>query len=180
MLEAALLWYKKFQRELEEEGFEFNPYDPCVANCNRKGAQHTLLFHVDDLKSSHKDPKVNDEFEEWLQMKYGEHGKDVAHRGKIHDYLGMELDYSGAGKVKIGMIKYAKNMLEDFPEKLIEKYISKIPAGDDLFNQGQGKKLKTERAEGYHKGFIPMQVRETRYIANICCIVSKSERAKQS
>ena len=44
MLEAALLWYKKFRGELEQDAFEFNPYDPCVANRERKGAKHTLLF----------------------------------------------------------------------------------------------------------------------------------------
>jgi hypothetical protein len=66
MLEAALLWYKKFQGELEQEGLKFNPYDPCVANRVKNGSQHTLLFHVDDLKSSHKDPKVNDQFDKWL------------------------------------------------------------------------------------------------------------------
>lgn len=32
MLQAALLWYKKLQTDLEEQGFKFNPYDPCVAN----------------------------------------------------------------------------------------------------------------------------------------------------
>ena len=32
----------------------------------RKGFQHTLLFHMGDLKSSqHKDSRVNDEFETW-------------------------------------------------------------------------------------------------------------------
>jgi hypothetical protein len=62
MLEAAILWYKKFRGELEQKGFKFNPYDPCVANRTEKGSQHTLRFHVDDLKSSHKDSKVNDQF----------------------------------------------------------------------------------------------------------------------
>ena len=33
MLVAALLWYKTLKRDLEEIGFKFNPYDPCV--CNR-------------------------------------------------------------------------------------------------------------------------------------------------
>ncbi len=32
MLVAALRWYKQFQKDLESIGFEFNPYDPCVAN----------------------------------------------------------------------------------------------------------------------------------------------------
>jgi hypothetical protein len=32
MLEAALLLYKTFRKDLEDNGFIFNPYDPCVAN----------------------------------------------------------------------------------------------------------------------------------------------------
>eukprot|EP00980_Cylindrotheca_fusiformis_P020484 scaffold7541_cov93-Cylindrotheca_fusiformis.AAC.1 len=32
MLEAALLWYKRFRKDLESIGFRFNNYDSCVAN----------------------------------------------------------------------------------------------------------------------------------------------------
>ena len=42
MLQAALLWYVKFKRELEEQGFEFNPYNPCVANKMVNGKQQTI------------------------------------------------------------------------------------------------------------------------------------------
>ena len=46
MLIAALLWYKRFRKELEEEqGFVFNPYDPCVTNREVNGKQHTVAFH---------------------------------------------------------------------------------------------------------------------------------------
>ena len=38
MLRAALLFYRKLRRDLEEMGFEVNPYDPCVANRNVNGA----------------------------------------------------------------------------------------------------------------------------------------------
>ena len=69
---------------MEAVGFKFNPYDPCVANRTTKGSQHTLLFHVDDLKSSLIDPRANDEFDKWLQKNYGEHGEVSIHRGKIH------------------------------------------------------------------------------------------------
>jgi hypothetical protein len=119
MLEADILWYKKFRGELEQKGFKFNPYDPCVANRTEKRSQPTLLFHVDDLKSSHKkDSKVNDQFDKWLQENYGEHREVAIHRGKKHDYLGMELDFTEKGKVKIGMTEYVESMLEVFPEKI--------------------------------------------------------------
>ena len=32
MLRAALLFYCKLRADLEDMGFEVNPYDPCVAN----------------------------------------------------------------------------------------------------------------------------------------------------
>ena len=32
MLQAGLFWYRKLSSDLEEQGFEFNNYDPCVAN----------------------------------------------------------------------------------------------------------------------------------------------------
>jgi hypothetical protein len=66
MSQAALPWHKKFRTEFEAEGLKFNPHDPCVANHQRKGLQHALLFHVNDLKSSNKDSRVNDEFKTWL------------------------------------------------------------------------------------------------------------------
>jgi hypothetical protein len=63
MLEAALLWYKTFRKDLEDNGFIFNPYYPCVANKKVQGLQQTIIFHVEDLKSSHKSKLVNHKFE---------------------------------------------------------------------------------------------------------------------
>ena len=62
----------------------------------------------------------------------------------------MELDYSMKGKVKIGMIKYVENVLNNFPEKTKGTDSGKTPAGDDLFNKGQGARLLQECAEVYH------------------------------
>jgi hypothetical protein len=66
MLVAALLWYIKFRGDLETKGYQFNPYDPCVANKIIAKRRHTVRFHVDDLMCSHKDPRVNDDFAKWL------------------------------------------------------------------------------------------------------------------
>jgi hypothetical protein len=70
MLQSSLLYYKKFRKDIEEIGFKINPYDPCVANRIIQGKQHTVTWHVDYLKSSHVNPKVNDEFLTWLRKKY--------------------------------------------------------------------------------------------------------------
>ena len=58
MLRAALLFYRKLRADLEDMGFEVNPYDPCVANKIVNGSQCTIVWHVDDLKVSHKDEGV--------------------------------------------------------------------------------------------------------------------------
>ena len=72
------------------------------------------------------------------------------HRGKIHDYLGMEIDFSKKGKVKIGMTEYVESMLDVFPEKITSTDTALTPASHGLFNEGQGKKLNEERADAYH------------------------------
>ena len=53
LLRATILFYRKLRKELEEYGFEINPYDPCVANkMTESGKQLTVLWHVDVLKIS--------------------------------------------------------------------------------------------------------------------------------
>ena len=37
-----------------------NPYNSCVANILVNGLKQSILFHVDDCKLRHKDPKLND------------------------------------------------------------------------------------------------------------------------
>jgi hypothetical protein len=53
MLRAVLLLYKRLLSNLENIGFEVNPYDPCVANKMTNGKQMTICWDVDDLKVSH-------------------------------------------------------------------------------------------------------------------------------
>jgi hypothetical protein len=94
---ASLLYYRKFSKSLISIGFEFNPYDPCVANKMIDGNQMTLCFHVDDCKLSHKDPKAMDAMITWLKQEYESifedgSGKMQVSRGKVHKYLGMTLD----------------------------------------------------------------------------------------
>ena len=44
MVQAGLFWYRKLQNDLEEVGFVFNNYDPCVANWMKKGDQHKIRY----------------------------------------------------------------------------------------------------------------------------------------
>ena len=67
MLVSAMLFYCKLTKALLSYGFELNPYDPCVVNKKTNGEQLTVCWHVDNLKSSHINPKVNNEFLQWTK-----------------------------------------------------------------------------------------------------------------
>ena len=150
MILAALLWYKRLRTDLEKIGFKFNPYDPCVANRKVRKKQQTIRFHVDDLKSSHEDPEVNDMFLSWLNKMYGTHGEVKATRGKVHDYLGMTFDYTEKGKVKVDMSEYVTKMVSEFKEKYKLDHTAATPAGNDLFVQGAGEVLSGEQKDDFH------------------------------
>ena len=150
MLVASLLWYKNFRADLEDHGFKFNSYDPCVANKEVEGSQHTVCFHVDDLKSSHVNPKVNDDFEIWLNDKYGKYGAVKAVRGHFHDYLGMNLDFSEKGKVKVEMYDYIAKMVDESSLELGPNDVMPTPATDNLLSVKETEPLEKKRREEFH------------------------------
>ena len=138
IMKAALLSYIKFVNNLKSIGFELNPYDPCVANKIVDGAQLTVVWYVDDLKVSHVDAGVVTRIYGWLQKTYARLfdaglGAMKLKRGKIHEYLGMQLDFTVTGQVKIAMFDYIQEMLEDFHKYYLSKTVSRTPAADHLF-----------------------------------------------
>jgi len=84
------------------------------------GHQHTITWHVDDVKASHIDPQVNEDFYEWCEQKYGEDriGKVMVTRGKRDDFLAMILDYTKENKLKLDMKYYIEDMIKEFPYEL--------------------------------------------------------------
>ncbi|MEN9849167.1 MAG: hypothetical protein RL368_1907, partial [Pseudomonadota bacterium] len=136
LLESAMLFYKKLSSWLVEKGYKINPYDICVANKMINGNQHTIIWHVDDLKASHVDPRVNDNFVKCLNKEFGKIVKVKVTRGKTHDYLGMTLDFKKEGQVSIDMTKYVKSMVETFPDDLSGRTV-KSPWSENLFTINQ-------------------------------------------
>ena len=95
------------------------------------------MWHVDDLKLPHVDP---DEITGVLKQLNDVYGQDIVDEekaeititwGKLHDYLGMILDYNEDGCVKIDMVEYVNKWLVDLPENMKGK--ARTPAADDLF-----------------------------------------------
>jgi len=149
-LKAALLFWKNLRGKLETWGFELNPYDWCVANKQVNGKQCTVVWHVDDLKISHEDPKVVDWVIDQLKKEFAKEADLTITRRKIHEYLGMTLDYRESGKIKISMFDYIRNMLADLPEDM--NGTSVTPAGENLFtvNQENPTKLSEEQSDFFH------------------------------
>ncbi len=102
MMVASLLCYCKFTRSLKNQGYVMNPYDPCVWNKMIEKQQITICFHVNDCKVLHKSARVVDKAIKWLRRDYESIFKDasgamVVHRGLVHRYLGMTINYSTRG-----------------------------------------------------------------------------------
>jgi hypothetical protein len=138
ILRSALLFCKKLVKDLEDYGFEINPYDPCAANMMIPGKQMTV--HMDAFELT--------KFASYLSSIYG--GLTV-HQGKKHDYLGMDLDYSEKGKVKISIINYINNVLKEFLEHLGAMATS--PAAEHLFKvreESEAQLLPEEQAQDFH------------------------------
>ena len=62
LLKESLLFQKKLFKGLKDIGFKLNTYEPYIANIILYEKQHTIVWHVDDVNSSHVDPKFNDKF----------------------------------------------------------------------------------------------------------------------
>ena len=119
---ANIMYYQKFKKILELEGYEFNIYKPCVAKNIIKNNQMTICFHAKKCKLSHKIPKVVGGGIEWLRQEYESIFKDGSgamsvRRGKIHQYIDMTLDYTVSGISIISIREYIDKMLNLFDKK---------------------------------------------------------------
>jgi hypothetical protein len=148
-LKAALLFWKRLSSQLKKWGFKLNPYDPCVANKMINGNQCTILWHVDDLKISHVDAKVVTDIIKLLESEFGKEAPLTQTRGKVHDYLGMTIDFSIPGKVKFTMIDYIESMLDELPADM--GGTAPTPASSYLFDvNDSAEKLPEELGNLYH------------------------------
>jgi hypothetical protein len=97
----------------------------------------TLLLWMDEIIS-----QLSDEF--------GHIAPLSVHRGKKHDYLGMQLDFSCPSKVRISMVDYIKSILADMPSSM--DGTSPTPAANHLFtiNTASPKLLPPSDAEFFH------------------------------
>jgi len=149
-LQAALLFWKELTRYLTEVmGFTINPYDDCVANKIIDGKQCTIIWHVDDLKISHVSAKVLEDVIAQLNERFGREVPLTVTHGPIHDYLGMTLDFSTSGSVRITMLDYISRLLSEMPDDM--DGTAATPAANDLFTvTSSTPKLDKTESEFFH------------------------------
>ena len=79
------------------------------------GYQITMIWYVNDLKVSHKNPFESIMLALYLSKIYE---KVIVKRGKIHNFLGMTVDYSKVGKLKVSRTNYTDKIIMEFSEKI--------------------------------------------------------------
>jgi len=98
-LQAALLFWCLLMTKLQVWGFKINLYDWCIVNRDINSKQCMVVWHVDDLKILHVSYDVVTSIITKPNKEFGKLAPLTVTRGKIHEYLGMTLDYSIMGKL---------------------------------------------------------------------------------
>ena len=147
---AAYLFWLKLYKSLIKWGFIPNPYDHCTVNRMFGNDQCTIQWHVDDLKISCKNSKVVDSVIAKLRKYYGKVAPLTERRGKVHEYLGMTIDYSTQDKVTFKMFDYITDIIESLPDDMKGSAIS--PASNFLFrvDETNMNKLDKQGMELFH------------------------------
>ena len=70
-----------------------------------------MQFHVDNLKVSHKDQAVLEDFLSNLRDEFGQEDESTENKELIHEYLGITIDYSIPRKVVFTMFDYLENVI---------------------------------------------------------------------
>ena len=95
----------------------------------------TILWHVDNLKTSHVDPAVVSSGIADIDAEFGKISKMSITRGKVRKYLGTTIDYSSPGKVIFSMINYTGKILDNITE--YTKGESATPASHHIFDNAE-------------------------------------------
>jgi len=155
-LRASRLFWEKLSGKLLEWGFTLNPYDSCVANKMIDGKQCTVGWHVDDLNISHVNSSVVDDVIALMDGEFGKEAPLTKSRGKVHQYLGMNFDFSTDGAVIVDMIDYVKSVLAEMPDEM--HGTAATPAATHLFEVSEEPVLlDKERSDTFHKMVMQIQ-----------------------
>lgn len=114
--------------------------------------QCTIKWHVDNLKISHKYANVVTSIIKSLSAKYGITIPLLISRGKVHEYLGMTIEFTTKGKECITMYNQVDNIINNAPG--IYKTGSATAAPNNLYSMQspceRNELLSDDEREDYH------------------------------
>lgn len=146
-VKSALLWYELFSTTLKAMGFELNPHDPCIANCEIDGKQCTIAWYVDDTKISHANQDVVSRVTSQIEEHFG---KMTVTRGKEHTFLGMNIKYTDDRKAVLSMRSYLEEAIDECGMEI--KREANTPARRTLFDvDPKARLLDKGQAETFHR-----------------------------
>jgi hypothetical protein len=94
--------------------------------------QCTIVWDVDDLKISHEDPDVVGQFIDLIKEEFGCKMDLPVWQGRIHDYLGIQVNFSEDQKVKLTMYDHIDKLINKMPVELM-KGSGVMPAANHMF-----------------------------------------------
>ena len=117
------------------------------------GTQCTLQYHVDDVILSHLNKEIILKEIERFEIQFRTKTQDITvTKGKVHEYVGMTLDWSNDSYVKITMYDFLEDILKEVDEKGDMNGTSPTPASDKLFEADENsEKLSEKEADYYHR-----------------------------
>ena len=110
-----------------------NPYNACTFNKIVNGKQITVQFFVDNLHISCENISTIDGLIKDLNNKFKTNIQKLAViKGKVHDYLGINIDYSNKRYIKFTMYNFLEDVHDEAQPDINEQL--KWPANAKLFD----------------------------------------------
>ena len=86
---------------------------------------YTITWHVDNVIASNVDPTVNNEFHKWCKKTY--RNDNIGHVEvsceREHYYLEINLDWLEKSKLRLDMMYYIDNTMEECPQAIQSKRV---------------------------------------------------------
>ena len=123
----------------------------CTFNKIVNGEQISVQFYVDNLKVSHKEQSVLNDFLKDLRDEFGQEDGLTENKGLVHEYLGITIDYSILRKVVFTMFDYLEDVIVEASQDL-KNSRSYYPGNDSLMKVDEDSlKLSTKDADLFHR-----------------------------
>eukprot|EP00536_Pseudo-nitzschia_multiseries_P000748 jgi/Psemu1/1685/gm1.1685_g len=137
-LNAAILAYKKLVGYFKEWGLEMNPYKACIWNKMTNGSHHKDAGCVTNFLVKQ------------LDEVYGKTDPLTICQGKVHEYLGMTLDFSKPGEVMITMNDYIKMFLGKILKEMVGERATAAPEYLFQTNKSGAMTLPKDQSKEFH------------------------------